>query len=162
MPFEYAPSAPLTIAVVGAGISGMGAAHLLSKAHNVTLFESAGRLGGHARTVIAGKNGDQPVDTGFIVFNYENYPRMTRLFNELDVPVVESNMSFGVSAEDGRVEYALRTLSALFAQRRNIVNPMFLAMLYDIMKFNRHGVQVARSGDLTLGQMMDAMLSVFR
>ena len=82
MPFEYAPPAPQKIAVIGAGISGMGAAHLLSKAHDVTLFESARRLGGHARTVIAGKNGDQPVDTGFIVFNHANYPRMTRLFDQ--------------------------------------------------------------------------------
>ena len=101
MPFEYAPVAPLNIAVIGAGISGMGAAHTLSKAHRVTLYESENRLGGHARTVMAGKNGDQPVDTGFIVFNYANYPRLAALFNELDVPIAKSNMSFGVSADGG-------------------------------------------------------------
>ncbi|MDG1010646.1 MAG: FAD-dependent oxidoreductase, partial [Amylibacter sp.] len=120
MPFEYAPGAPLKIAVIGAGISGMGAAHALAKAHKVTLYESENRLGGHARTVMAGKNGDQPVDTGFIVFNYANYPRLAALFNELDVPIAKSNMSFGVSADGGRIEYALNNLAALFAQRRNL------------------------------------------
>jgi predicted NAD/FAD-binding protein len=157
MPFEYAPAAPQKIAVIGAGISGMGAAHLLSQAHNVTLYESAKRLGGHARTVIAGKNGDQPVDTGFIVFNYANYPRMAKLFDALDVPVVKSNMSFGVSAEDGRVEYALSSLSAIFSQRRNMVNPMFLNMLADILRFNKRAAVIARQGDLTLGELLSEM-----
>ncbi len=154
MPFEYAPSAPLKIAVIGAGISGMGAAHMLSKAHNVTLFESEKRLGGHARTVVAGRNGDQPVDTGFIVFNYANYPRLTALFEELDVPVVKSNMSFGVSADGGRVEYALNDLAALFAQKRNVVNPKFLGMLVDIMRFNSKALEIANDPSVTLGELM--------
>lgn len=157
MPFEYAPTAPQKIAVIGAGISGMGAAQLLSGVHDVTLYESARRLGGHARTVIAGRNGDQPVDTGFIVFNHANYPRMTKLFDQLEVPVVKSNMSFGVSAEDGRVEYALQTLSALFAQRRNIVNPMFLAMLLDIARFNKRAARVAQNSDMTLGELLQEL-----
>ena len=157
MPFEYAPSAPLKIAVVGAGISGMGAAHMLSKAHNVTLFESDKRLGGHARTVMAGKNCDQPVDTGFIVFNYENYPRLTALFEELNVPVAKSDMSFGVSADGGRVEYALNDLSALFAQKRNVVNPKFLGMLVDIMRFNAKAVNVAQDPSVTLGELMQRL-----
>ena len=113
MPFEDRPSAPRAnimrrnIAVIGAGISGMGAAHMLASNHAVTLFEAGKRIGGHARTVIAGKNGDQPVDTGFIVFNYANYPHLAELFKELDVPVVKSNMSFGASIDGGRLEYAL-------------------------------------------------------
>ena len=74
---------PMKIAVIGGGISGMGAAYQLSKFGNVTLFESEGRLGGHARTVFAGKRGDQAVDTGFIVFNKVNYPHLISLFNEL-------------------------------------------------------------------------------
>ena len=81
-----------TVAVIGAGISGMGAAHKLAKTHNVTLFEAGHRLGGHARTVVAGKHGDQPVDTGFIVFNYANYPHLAALFDELDVPVVKRGL----------------------------------------------------------------------
>ena len=88
------------IAVIGAGISGMGAAHMLAPDHQVTLYESGARLGGHARTVMAGKNGDQPVDTGFIVFNYANYPHLAALFKELDVPVVPANMSFGASFDN--------------------------------------------------------------
>ena len=95
MPFEAGMGAPKKIAVIGAGISGMGAAHALAEDHHVTLFEAEPRLGGHARTVIAGKHGDQPVDTGFIVFNYACYPHMADLFAKLDVPVVKSNMSFG-------------------------------------------------------------------
>lgn len=154
MPFEFAPTAPVKIAVIGAGVSGMGAAHMLSKAHSVTLFETEKRLGGHARTVIAGKNGDQPVDTGFIVFNYANYPRLTALFKELDVLVAKSNMSFGVSADDGRIEYALNDLAALFAQKRNIVNPLFLGMLVDIMRFNSKAVDMAADPEITLGELM--------
>jgi predicted NAD/FAD-binding protein len=117
------------IAVIGAGITGMGAAHRLAPQHHVTLFESAARLGGHARTRMAGKNGDQPVDTGFIVFNYANYPHLAALFAELDVPVMKSNMSFGASFGDGRLEYALTSVGAIFSQKRNIVNPKFLGML---------------------------------
>lgn len=157
MPFEYAPSAPLKIAVIGAGISGMGAAHMLSKAHKVTLFESEKRLGGHARTVVAGQNGDQPVDTGFIVFNYANYPRLAALFKELDVPVAKSDMSFGVSADGGRVEYALNDLAALFAQKRNVVNPKFLGMLVDIMRFNARAVNAAKDPNVTLGELMERL-----
>ena len=74
---------------------------------------------------MAGKNGDQPVDTGFIVFNYANYPHLAALFKELDVPVVKSNMSFGASIDGGRFEYALTNLNAVFAQRRNALNPRF-------------------------------------
>ena len=95
MPFETTDAAPRRIAVVGGGISGMGAAYFLSKTHHVTLIEAEPRLGGHARTVVAGKRGDQPVDTGFIVFNNVNYPNMVRLFGELGVPVADSDMSFG-------------------------------------------------------------------
>ena len=157
MPFEFAPSAPLKIAVIGAGVSGMGAAHLLSKAHNVSLFEAEKRLGGHARTVLAGKNGDQPVDTGFIVFNYANYPRLTALFKELDVPVVKSKMSFGVSADGGRVEYALNDLAALFAQKSNMVNPKFLGMLIDIMRFNSKALKASQDPSVTLGELMDRL-----
>ncbi|MBS8271837.1 FAD-dependent oxidoreductase, partial [Halomonas litopenaei] len=105
MPFEAGTIAPKKIAVIGAGISGMGAAHALAQNHQVVLYEAEGRLGGHARTRMAGKNGDQAVDTGFIVFNYANYPHLTKLFGDLDVPVTKSNMSFGASFSGGRMEY---------------------------------------------------------
>lgn len=157
MPLE-AISNPQTsarrIAVIGAGITGMGAAHRLALGNHVTLFESAARLGGHARTKMAGKNGDQPVDTGFIVFNYANYPHLAALFAELDVPVKKSNMSFGASFDGGRLEYALTSLSAIFAQRRNAVNPAFLGMLRDVVKFNKHALTLAQDKSLSLGDFL--------
>ncbi|MEM6888625.1 MAG: FAD-dependent oxidoreductase [Pseudomonadota bacterium] len=168
MPFEALTTSVLTsaagdmkpqrIAVIGAGISGLGAAFMLGKHHHVTLFEAEKRLGGHARTIVAGRQGTQPVDTGFIVFNHANYPYLTALFDQLDVPVAKSNMSFGVSIDGGRMEYALNSLDALFAQRRHAVTPAFLAMVRDIMKFNRHGLAVAAADPaLTLGQFLEKL-----
>ena len=85
----------------------MGAAHMLADTHHVTLFEAEPRLGGHARTIVAGKNGDQPVDTGFIVFNYANYPHLARPFAELDVPVIDvitpGAKALGAATTTGRV-----------------------------------------------------------
>ncbi|UWR22178.1 NAD(P)/FAD-dependent oxidoreductase [Sulfitobacter sp. S190] len=164
MPFETADgfdpnSAPKSrrIAVIGAGISGMGAAYKLAPHNRVTLFEAGDRIGGHARTVVAGKNGDQPVDTGFIVFNYANYPHLAELFDELDVPVVKSNMSFGASIDGGRLEYALTSFNAMFAQRRNLVNPKFIGMLRDIVKFNKTALDVAQDTSLSTAEFLAKM-----
>ena len=157
MTFAKSPIARRNIAVVGAGITGLGAAYELSKHHSVTLYESENRLGGHARTVVAGKRSDQPVDTGFIVFNYVNYPNMVRLFEDLDVPVTLSNMSFGASVAGGRIEYALRNLDAIFAQRKNALNPKFLRMISDIFKFNSQGLAVAQDRSLTIGGFLDRL-----
>ncbi|WP_300546660.1 FAD-dependent oxidoreductase [Roseovarius sp.] len=155
MPFETSAVARKTIAVIGSGISGMGAAHRLADTHNVTLFEAEPRLGGHARTIIAGKRGDQPVDTGFIVFNYANYPNLADLFARLDVPVVKSNMSFGASVRGGALEYGLASAGAFFAQRRNALNPRFLRMLRDIFRFNACALDHAGDRGLTIGQFLD-------
>ena len=157
MPFEISALPTKRIAVIGAGISGMGAAHALGDKCNVTLFEAERRLGGHARTVIAGKHGDQPVDTGFIVFNYANYPSMAELFARLDVPVVSSRMSFGASVAGGRIEYGLDGARAFFAQRRNILNPRYLGMLRDIFRFNAGALEVARDRTLTIGELIERM-----
>ena len=146
MSFDHLSTPPRKIAVIGAGISGMGAAFALSGTHRVSLFESENRLGGHARTVMAGKRGDQPVDTGFIVFNHVNYPNLVELFQELDVPTAKSQMSFGVSVRDGWLDYALNDLDSLFAQRSNLVNPKFLAMVRDIFRFNKHAQNTVRPG----------------
>ena len=157
MPFEARGAAPRRIAVIGAGISGMGAAHLLGDDHRVTLFEAEPRLGGHARTRIAGRRFDQPVDTGFIVFNYANYPNLAALFDRLDVPVVRSNMSFSASLRGGAMEYGLHSLAALFAQKRNAANPRFLRMVRDIMHFNRHALDRSQDPTLSLGDFLDRM-----
>ena len=154
MPFETGSASPRKIAVIGAGISGMGAAHALAKDHRVVLFEAEKRLGGHARTRMAGRNGDQPVDTGFIVFNYANYPHLTALFDQLEVPVVKSNMSFGASFGGGRMEYGLASLDALFAQRSNIASPRFLRMVRDILRFNAKGLEAASDPNMTIGELL--------
>ena len=148
------PIRPKKIAVIGGGVSGLGAAYALSNTYQVTLFEAENRLGGHARTVFAGKNGQQPVDTGFIVFNYPNYPELSQLFSELNVPIALSDMSFGASLKDGSIEYALRNFDAIFAQRKNILNPQFVKMVWDINRFNTIGLKVADDESLTIGQFL--------
>lgn len=152
MPFELAP-ARRRIAVIGGGISGMGAAHLLAGSHDVTLIESAPRLGGHARTVIAGKRGDQPVDTGFIVFNRVNYPNLCRLFDELEVPTAPSDMSFGASIDGGQFEFGFRNLGAVFTQKRRLLDPRYWRMIRDIVHFNRQALAVAEPA-MTIGQLL--------
>lgn len=148
---------PQRIAIIGGGISGLASAYLLAPHHSVTLFEAAPRLGGHARTVVAGRNGDQPVDTGFIVFNYANYPHLTRMFQDLDVPVAKSDMSFGASINDGEIEYGLRSLPSLLAQKRNVMRPGFLRMIRDILHFNANAEAFAKNDQLTIGELVDAL-----
>ena len=155
LPFESLR--PEKIAVIGAGVSGLAAAHLLSRDYDVTLFESAPRLGGHARTVLAGKRGDTPVDTGFIVFNYHTYPHLTGMFSELDVPVHKSDMSFGVSVNNGALEYSMRDVPSLAAQTRNLARPQFWRMLNDILRFNRRALTSAQDPDMTLGELLDGL-----
>ena len=151
------PIRPKKIAVIGGGISGLGAAYVLSNTYQVTLFEAENRLGGHARTVFAGKNGNQAVDTGFIVFNYPNYPELSQLFSELNVPIAKSDMSFGASLKDGTIEYALRNFDAIFAQRKNVLNPRFVKMVWDINRFNTIGLTVADDESLTIGQFLQRL-----
>ncbi len=155
MPFDVTRGAPQKIAIIGGGISGLSSAWLLSRHHQVTLFEVAPRLGGHARTVMAGRHGDVAVDTGFIVFNYANYPHLTAMFRDLDVPVQRSDMSFGASLDHGRVEYALRSLDAVFAQRLNLLRPGFHRMMRDILRFNARAEAAARGRpELTIDQLI--------
>ena len=151
------PIRPKKIAVIGGGISGLGAAYVLSNTYQVTLFEAGNRLGGHARTVFAGKNGNQAVDTGFIVFNSPNYPELSQLFSELNVPIAKSDMSFGASLKDGTIEYALRNFDTIFAQRKNILNPRFVKMVWDINRFNTIGLTVADDESLTIGQFLQKL-----
>jgi predicted NAD/FAD-binding protein len=152
MPFETFSNAR-RIAVIGGGISGMAAAHLLAPEHSVVLYEAEPRLGGHARTLMAGKRGDQPVDTGFIVFNKVNYPNLLALFERLQVPVAPSNMGFGASIKGGWLEYGLASPDSLFAQRSNIVSPRYLRMLRDILHFNKHAFGALRPG-MTMGDLL--------
>ena len=156
MPFEARSVAAKRVAVIGGGISGLGAAYYLAENSHVVLMESNNRLGGHARTVLAGRRGDQPVDTGFIVFNHRNYPNLTRLFDELDVPTVKSNMSFGVSARGGALEYGLADVNTIFSQRSNVVRPQFLKMIRDILRFNAKADGIA-TPNMTIGDLIGAL-----
>jgi predicted NAD/FAD-binding protein len=126
------------IGIIGSGISGLGAAWLLSTRHRVTLLERNDYVGGHTHTVEVEVNGGAiPVDTGFIVYNETNYPLLTRLFSRLGIQTRDTEMSFAASVGPGDLEYAGSDLNGLFAQRRNLVRPQFLGMLLDIIRFNR-------------------------
>ncbi len=156
MPFET-PSGPRRIAIVGGGISGLAAAWLLKDTAQVVLYEAEPRLGGHARTVMAGKRGDQPVDTGFIVFNRANYPHLVSMFEALDVPLADSDMTFGASFDEGRFEYGLRDLRSVFAQPRNACDPRFIGMIRDILRFNARALAMAKEDDQPLGTLLDRL-----
>lgn len=148
------------IAVVGSGISGLSAAWLLSERHEVSLFESAGRIGGHSNTVVVDcPDGRVAVDTGFIVYNEATYPNLTALFALLGVPTHPSEMSFAVSMDGGHLEYSGGTLSGLFAQKRNLLRPRFWSMLRDLLRFYRSApasLTLLDHPDLTLGEYLDA------
>ena len=127
------------IAVIGAGISGLGSAYFLNRQHDVVLFEAGGYLGGHSNTVDVTLEGRTcGVDTGFLVFNERTYPNLIALFEELGVASVASDMSFGVSMDDGAMEWAGTSLDTVFAQRAHLLSPSFLGMIKDILHFNRH------------------------
>jgi predicted NAD/FAD-binding protein len=149
----------LDIAVIGAGVSGLSCAWLLSQRHRVTLYEAAPRLGGHCCTVdVPYAGGIMPVDMGFIVYNQATYPNLTALFGHLHVPTEASCMSFAVSLDGGTLEYGGNDLAALFAQKKNIINPRFWAMLRDLVRFYRAAPRdmAALDADLcTLGAYLD-------
>lgn len=150
----------LKIAIVGTGISGMAAAWLLNTRHDVTVFESANRIGGHSNTVDVEQGGARvPVDTGFIVYNEAAYPNLTALFEHLRVPTQPSDMSFAVSLDGGGIEYSGSGLAGLLAQKRNILRPRFWSMLSDIRRFYREAPRDAVALDqlhLSLGDYLDA------
>ncbi|WP_376986161.1 NAD(P)/FAD-dependent oxidoreductase [Bosea sp. R86505] len=151
----------LEIAVVGSGIAGLSSAWLLSQAHDVTLYESATRLGGHANTVDVPQTSGASVavDTGFIVYNEATYPNFKALMAHLGVATKATEMSFAVSLDEGRLEYSGTSLSGLFAQRRNLLSPRFWSMLSDLRRFYSQATQDALAqspSSQSLGDYLDA------
>tara|TARA_R110001606_G_scaffold220670_2_gene368514 strand:- start:520 stop:1770 length:1251 start_codon:yes stop_codon:yes gene_type:complete len=147
------------IAIIGSGISGLTSAYLLQQQHDVTVFESAERIGGHTATVqVEEAGGTRAIDTGFIVFNDWTYPNFIRLMDELGVKSKATEMSFSVSCQRTGLEYGGNNLNTLFAQRRNLLNFSFIGMLKDILRFNKEAILDLESGQLkegvTLGEYL--------
>jgi predicted NAD/FAD-binding protein len=127
----------MKIAIVGTGVSGLVAAHLLHPEHEITVYEAGARVGGHSHTVEVESGGESHwIDTGFIVFNDRNYPNFERLLEELEVPGRPSHMGFSVSDGRGGFEYS-GTPRGIFARKAHLLSPAFLGMLRDWRRFNR-------------------------
>jgi hypothetical protein len=147
----------MKIAVIGSGIAGLASSWLLSRKHDVTLFEANDYLGGHTHThAIEFGERSYAVDTGFIVFNPSKYPLLCKLFTELGIESQPTTMSFAVRNERSGLEYNATSLTGLFCQKRNLVSPRFLGMLRDIARFYREAPALLDSGTggPTLGEFL--------
>jgi predicted NAD/FAD-binding protein len=147
------------IAVIGAGISGLAAAYLLSRRHVVTLFEAEPRLGGHTHTIrVDAPGGRVALDTGFLVHNEQTYPNLVRLFHELKIATQASEMSFSVTCSSTGLEYSSRGLAGFFAQPRNIMRLEHYQLLNDIIRFNREAPAIlteSAARNWTLGSYVE-------
>lgn len=162
----------MKVAVIGSGISGLGAAHALHGQAQISLFEAGDYFGGHTHTVdmtLQGPSGPvtHGVDTGFLVFNERTYPQLIQLFADLQVPTARSDMSFSVQVPGangrGALEWSGSSLNTVFAQRRNIVNPRFLRMLRDVLRFNQLCTDIAlRNAEAELMQPLAGFLDQYR
>lgn len=143
-----------SIAIIGSGISGLGAAWALHEDNEITVYEADDRVGGHSHTVdVAGPDGVTSVDTGFIVYNETTYPNLTRLLDVLDVPTEPSDMSFSLSIAGG-VEYGA-SLGGVLAKPANLLRPRFTRMLADISRFRRMAVQLDPIPGETIGDFVE-------
>lgn len=143
------------IAIIGAGISGLLSAYLLSREYDVTLFEANKYLGGHTHTKTVQSGGkDYAVNTGFIVYNDWTYPNFIKLMDQLGVASEASEMSFSVRDENTGLEYNGTSLNSLFAQRSNLLKPGFWFMIKDILRFNKQTVAMVQQGAIPQGQTL--------
>ena len=128
----------MKIAIIGSGISGLTTAYLLNRKHDITVYEYENYIGGHTHTVkVELKGKPYQVDTGFIVFNNRTYPNFNKLIDQLGVKKVPTQMGFGVKSDRTGIEYSTTSINHLFAQRRNLVNKVFIQMLHGILRFNK-------------------------
>ena len=138
----------MKIAVIGAGVSGLVAAEQLTRSHDVTVFEAGNYIGGHTNTIdVETANGPLAVDTGFIVFNDRTYPHFVKLLDRLGVASQDTSMSFSVKCEKTGLEYSGSGFNGLFAQRRNLLNPKFHRLIFDLLKFFRLGEAMLQRDD---------------
>ena len=146
----------MKIAVVGSGISGLSAAYYLSKNHNVDLFEKEDHFGGHSHTIdLIFQDRKVSVDIGFIVFNFQTYPNLIKFFQENNIQIEKSDMSFSVSVDNTSFEYCGRGLSGIFSNKSNLFNIEFLKMFFDIIKFYKKSSQISISNyKMTLGEYL--------
>ena len=150
----------MKIAVVGTGISGLSCAHYLSKQHDVWVYESAGKIGGHTATVdVALGTRKYAIDTGFIVFNDWTYPNFIALLDELGVSSKPTAMGFSVRDPASGLEYSGTSLDTLFAQRRNLLSVPFVGMIRDILRFNKEAIADLESGRLGESETLRAYLA---
>lgn len=145
------------IAIVGAGVAGITAAHILQRQHDVTLIEKNHYVGGHTNTVVIDEGPDSgtPVDTGFIVLNDRTYPTLHKLLRQLNVHVRDSDMSFGFYCEKSGLQYSGRGVNGLFANRLNLFRLGHWQMIRDVMRFNKVALQDLENGEnsnCTLGE----------
>ncbi|GMG87248.1 NAD(P)/FAD-dependent oxidoreductase [Biformimicrobium ophioploci] len=140
----------MKIGIIGTGIAGNTIAYKLREEHDITVFESAGYVGGHTATVEVQEPGrvdaSLAVDTGFIVYNDRTYPEFCQILDALDVPTKPSDMSFSVRCDRSGLEYNGTSINALFAQRRNLMRPGFYRMIGDILRFNREAPAYLEQG----------------
>ncbi len=150
----------MKIGVVGAGISGIGSAWLLAQKHEVHLFESEARLGGHAHTVMVKESHQHvPMDTGFLVYNELTYPNLTGFFKTLQVETMDSSMSLSIQVPDKNLEWSGTNLNTIFGQRSNLFKLSFHKMLFEILRFGREAemsLQLALRHAWTLGELLKA------
>ena len=138
----------MKIAVIGSGVSGLGAAWLLAPQHEVVVFEKEGRPGGHAHTaLVKDRDGKSiPVDTGFMVYNPLRYPNLVKLFDHFSVKSEPTSMSFAVSVDDGAFEFSSNLPDGVFADRDNILSIPFYEFLLEITRFNATARDALKKG----------------
>lgn len=131
------------LAIIGTGIAGMGCAHLLQQKYDLAIFEQDNYVGGHTNTVTVDEDGTPVyIDTGFMVFNFQTYPNLCNLFEEIKAPIKKTDMSFSVQHTESGLEYCGSGLNGLFAQRKNIFNVRYIKMLMEISRFNKESVKI--------------------
>lgn len=133
----------MKIAIVGTGIAGMGCGHFIQNRADITFYEKNDYVGGHTNTITVDEDG-RPVyiDTGFMVFNHETYPNLTKLFKDLNVDTFKTSMSFSVQYMPDKLEYCGSGLNGLFAQRKNIFSLRHIKMLKQIARFNAESIKI--------------------